>query len=97
MATSQLLWLFPSFLFSVQAVATPSVSPRAAYAQRGTNTLQDVFRDHFASFAAEYDSRYSKDLGSFRIERITEPLFNPLLMPSDTFLRAARQVSRIPR
>jgi hypothetical protein len=38
----------------VQAAAIPSVSPRAAYAQGGTNTLQHVFRDHFASFTSEY-------------------------------------------
>jgi hypothetical protein len=55
----------------VQATATPSVSPRAVYAQRGTNTLQHVFRDHFASFAADYDVRYAKELGNFRIERIS--------------------------
>jgi hypothetical protein len=55
----------------VQAAATPSVSPRAAYAQRGITTLQHIFRDHFGHFAADYDSRYAKDLGNFRIERIT--------------------------
>jgi hypothetical protein len=30
-----------------------------------------VFRDHFASFAAYYDARYAKELGNFRIERIS--------------------------
>lgn len=55
----------------MQAAAIPSVSPRAAYTQRGTNTLQRVFRDHFASFAADYDERYAKELGNFRIERIS--------------------------
>lgn len=55
----------------MQAAATPSVSPRAAYAQRGITTLQHIFRDHFGHFAADYDSRYAKDLGNFRIERIT--------------------------
>jgi hypothetical protein len=42
-----------------------------AYAQRGTNVLQHVFRDHFGRFAAEYDSRYAKELGNFRLERIS--------------------------
>jgi hypothetical protein len=55
----------------VQAAATPSVSPRAASTQRGTNTLQRVFRHHFASFAAQYDARYAKELGNLRIERIS--------------------------
>ena len=53
------------------AAAIPSILPRAAYAQRGTNTLQQVFRDHFASFTADYDARYAKELGNFRIERIS--------------------------
>ena len=30
-----------------------------------------MFRDHFARFAADYDSRYAKDLGNFRLERIS--------------------------
>ena len=55
----------------MQAAAIPSVSSRPAYAQRGTNILQHVFRDHFASFASEYDARYAKELGNFRIERIS--------------------------
>ena len=55
----------------MQAAATPSVSPRAAYAQRSTNTLQHIFRDHFGHFAADYDARYAKELGNFRIERIS--------------------------
>ena len=55
----------------MQATATPSVSPRTAYAQRGTNTLQHIFRDHFRHFAADYDARHAKELGNFRIERIT--------------------------
>jgi hypothetical protein len=56
---------------SLGAAFIISVSPRAVYAQRGTNTLQHVFRDHFASFAADYDVRYAKELGNFRIERIS--------------------------
>jgi len=37
----------------------------------GHQHLQRVFRDHFASFAADYDARYAKELGNFRIERIS--------------------------
>ena len=70
-ATSKSPWFFPPFFWSVQAAATPSVSPRAAYAQRDTNTLQHIFRDHFGHFAADYDARHAKELGNFRIERIT--------------------------
>jgi hypothetical protein len=34
--------------------------------QRGTNTLQQVSRDHLASFTADSDARYAKELGNFR-------------------------------
>jgi hypothetical protein len=54
----------PLLCWSVQAAAIPSVSPRAAYAQRGTKILQRVFRDHFASFVADYDARYAEELCS---------------------------------
>jgi hypothetical protein len=33
---------------------------------------QRVFRDHFGRFAAEYDSHYAKELGNFRLERISQ-------------------------
>lgn len=65
---SQVRWHLPPFCWSVHAAATPSVSPRAAYAQRDINILQHVFRDHFASFAAEYGARYAKELGNFRVK-----------------------------
>ncbi len=55
----------------MQAVAVSAARSQTNYVQRGVNTLQQVFRDHFARFAAEYDSRYAKDLGNFRIERIS--------------------------
>jgi len=55
----------------VQAAAAPSVSPRAAYAPRGTHTLQRAFQDHFDSFAADYEARYAKEFGNFRLERIS--------------------------
>ncbi len=61
-----------AFSFSVQvAVVAPTHPARAAYAQRSTTTLQRVFRDHFNSFAQQYESRYAKELGNFRIERIS--------------------------
>jgi hypothetical protein len=55
----------------VQAIAVSAAPSQAGYVQRGVNTLQQVFRDHFARFAADYVSRYAKDLGNFRIERIS--------------------------
>ena len=55
----------------MQPIAATTSPPLFAYAQRGTNTPQSVFRDHFGSFAAQYDSRYAKELGNFRIERMS--------------------------
>ena len=55
----------------MQAVAVSAARGQASHVQRGVNTLQQVFRDHFARFAAEYDSRYAKDLANFRLERIS--------------------------
>ncbi len=52
----------------VSAAADPTP---LAYVQRGTNILQHVFRDHFARFAVQYDSCYAKELGNFRLERIS--------------------------
>ena len=67
-ATSKSPLLFSPFFWSVQA-ATPSVSSRTAYAQRGTNTLQRIFRDHFGHFAADYDARYSMGGGRPQVRR----------------------------
>jgi hypothetical protein len=55
----------------VPPVPSLSKPTHLAYVQRGTNTIQHVFRDHFSRFAAEYDSCYAKELGNFRIERIS--------------------------
>jgi hypothetical protein len=55
----------------VQVTLAAPHSARAAYAQRSTNTLQRLFRDQFPAFAGQYDSRYAKELGSFRIQRIS--------------------------
>ena len=55
----------------MQSIAVSAAQSQASYVQRGVNTLQHVFRDHFARFAADYDSRYAKDLGDFRLERIS--------------------------
>jgi hypothetical protein len=73
--------------------SSPSVSPRAVYAQRGTNTLQRVFRDHFASFASEYDAHYAKELGNSRIERISrvaKPISSAAILAYQPFGDALR-------
>ena len=59
----------------VPPVPCPSKPRHVAYVQHGTNALQHVFRDHFSQSAAEYDSRYAKELGNFRLERAVFSLF----------------------
>ena len=44
---------------------------RRAMSSEESTLSNTVFRDHFARFAADYDSRYAKDLGNFRLERIS--------------------------
>ena len=42
------------------------------YVPRGTNVLQTIFRKHFNDFANQYEERYSKIYGKYRLDRITE-------------------------
>jgi hypothetical protein len=58
---------FPSYPAPAAVAAGPA---SLACAPRGTNILQHVVRGHFGRFAAEYDSRYAKELGNLRLERI---------------------------
>jgi hypothetical protein len=76
----------PAFFSLCRQLQYPSVSPRTAYAQRGTNTLQHVLRDHLSSFAADYDARYAKKLGNFRIERISRAVQYPAQGAATRFL-----------
>ena len=54
--------------------ASPAVllpCAKKPYAQRGTSTLQLIFRRHFPEFAELYEQRYAKEFGLFRLPRIT--------------------------
>ena len=42
------------------------------YIPRGQNVLQKIFKDHFEEFKTQYDEKYAKTYGNYRIERITE-------------------------
>jgi hypothetical protein len=51
------------------------VSPPAektTYAQRGTNILQSIFKEHFDQFADAYEDTYAATYGKFRLERISD-------------------------
>jgi hypothetical protein len=42
------------------------------YRPRGINVLQRLFKEHFQSFADQYEAKHAMIYGRFRIERITE-------------------------
>ena len=42
------------------------------YIPRGQNILQQIFKDHFDNFKEQYDEKYAKSYGNYRIDRITE-------------------------
>ena len=42
------------------------------YQPRGINALQRLFKEHFQSFADQYEAKHAIIYGRFRIERITE-------------------------
>lgn len=46
-------------------------TPPGTYRQRGTHSLQRLFRSHFAEFAARFKADYARRLGHSRLQRIT--------------------------
>ena len=47
-------------------------TPPGTYRQRGTSSLQRLFRAHFPELLARYESEFAKQLGKFRLERISK-------------------------
>jgi hypothetical protein len=47
-------------------------TPLGVYRQRGTSSLQRLFRAHFAELVARYETEFAKRLGKFRLERISK-------------------------
>ena len=45
---------------------------KAAYRQRGISAVQLLFKKHFQSFPEQYEEKYARIYGRFRIKRITE-------------------------
>ncbi|MBE3038044.1 MAG: transposase zinc-binding domain-containing protein, partial [Chloroflexi bacterium] len=46
-------------------------TPPGTYRQRGTSSLQRLFRTHFPELCARYESTYASRLGRFRLHRIS--------------------------
>jgi hypothetical protein len=47
-------------------------TPPGTYRQRGTSSLQRLFRAHFPELVARYDAEFATQLGKFRLERISK-------------------------
>ena len=46
--------------------------PTPTYAQRGTNALQAIFKEHFQMFDVNYEQKYASQYGRFRLKQITQ-------------------------
>ena len=52
--------------------AQPLPNPLSSYISRGQNVLQTIFKKHFNDFKEQYDEKYAKTYGNYRLPRITE-------------------------
>jgi hypothetical protein len=57
---------------AVQLALSLDATPPGTYRQRGTSSLQRLFRAHFPELVARYESEFATQLGKFRLERITK-------------------------
>jgi hypothetical protein len=70
-------------------------SPPGIYRQRGTSSLQKLFRAHFPDLHARYEADFAKRLGRFRLERISSAVERFLDPRAAAAL--ARREPRMPR
>ena len=54
-----------------QLALSLEATPPGTYRQRGTSSLQRLFRNNYAAFSARYEIDYAPRLGRFRLERIS--------------------------
>jgi hypothetical protein len=59
-----------AFSFYVALSSSPNQSPISKYIPRGRNQFHTIFEQHFAEFCDQFDERYAKPYGLFRLERI---------------------------
>ena len=59
-----------AFCFYVALASSHNQSPTSKYIPRGRNHLHTIFEQHFAEFCDQYEDRYAKPYGLFRLERI---------------------------
>jgi hypothetical protein len=57
---------------AVQLALSLDATPPGTYRQRGTSSLQRLFRVHFPELVARYESEFATQLGKFRLERISK-------------------------
>ena len=56
----------------MEANALTITDTLSSYIPRGQNVLQTIFKEHFEDFKQQYDEKYAKTYGNYRIDRITE-------------------------
>jgi hypothetical protein len=54
-----------------QLALSLDATPPGIYRQRGTGSLQRLFRTHFPELYARYETTYASRLGRFRLQRIS--------------------------
>jgi hypothetical protein len=57
--------------WSGQLALSLDATPPGTYRQRGTSSLQRLFRAHFPELVVRYDSDFARQLGKFRLERVS--------------------------
>ncbi len=61
---------FGSGKVALSQISTPAASD--TYIQKGTNVLNTIIKKHFEQFSLNYEEKYGKRYGSFRLERISK-------------------------
>ncbi len=59
-------------LVAEQLALSLDATPPGTYRQRGTSSLQSLFRTHFGGFSARYEAHYARRVGRFRLDRLTK-------------------------
>ena len=59
--------------FVADQLAFPlDATPPGVYRQRGTSSLQRLFKTHFPQLVARYEAEFAERLGKFRLQRISK-------------------------
>jgi hypothetical protein len=61
------------YVYVADQLALPlDATPPGTYRQRGTSSLQRLFKAHFPELVARYDAEFARRLGKYRLQRTTK-------------------------